>query len=122
MAEHGPLVERQPVVIRAADGRKTAMEVWGNRLDGIGSHVGREDGVELEEKLSAILVVKRRVGVEMRDEIVGMDAGVRTTSPHDTKLGIARKLAQRISDDLLHGGGVGLQLPPVVVGAVIGEF
>lgn len=123
IAKHGLLVHRQPVMIGAAEGGETAVQFRLDRLDGESRNIGRQNGIELEDRL--LLTAIRRIDeidirIEVADEIIGVDSGVRSSAAHNVEIGVAREFAQRISHDLLNCRRIGLHLPSVVIGAVVG--
>ncbi len=123
IAKHGLLVHRQPVMIGAAEGGETAVQFRLDGLDGESRYIGRQNGIELEDRL--LLTAIRQVDeidirIEVADEIIGVDSGVRTSATHNVEIGVARELTQRISHDLLDCRRIRLHLPSVVIGAVVG--
>ncbi len=123
IAKHGLLVHRQPIMIGAAEGGETAVQFRLGGLDGESRNIGRQNGIELEDRL--LLTAIRRIDeidirIEVADEIIGVDSGVRTSAAHNVEIGVAREFAQRISHDLLDCRCIRLHLPSVVIGAVVG--
>ena len=117
-AEEGRLVRMDVVMICACLGTEAGVHIVADRLDAMDGNVGRHDAVEA---VAHLLMVDRLGDIKVCSHVAGMDTRIGAPGSDDTDI-TAENERQAALKLALDGDGIGLYLPAVVAGAVVGEM
>ena len=117
MTAEGVLGRRHIVVVGARGGAEAGMRIRTYGLHTLHGNVGWKYAVELVSKALAIYLL---LGIEVGNHLQGMHTSIGATGTRDRGI-LAQERGEGLGQGLLHGDAVGLYLPTVIVGAVVGK-
>ena len=106
------------IMVCARDGRETGMHLWGYLPYFVYGDVAGQDAVQAVYQLVGFH--RNPVGIEVGCHVSGMYAGIGPSCSHHLHF-LSQKYGEGALQLLLHRIGIGLNLPAVVVGAVVTE-